>query len=34
MKGDVVVDLRNIYKPEDMAARGFAYESVGRPGRR
>ena len=31
MKGDVVVDLRNIYDPADMAKRGFAYESVGRP---
>ena len=27
----VVVDLRNIYRPEDMAALGFVYESVGRP---
>src|SRR5712664_2248228 len=27
----VVVDLRNIYRPEDMAALGFTYESVGRP---
>jgi UDPglucose 6-dehydrogenase len=27
----VVVDLRNIYRPEDMAAAGFVYESVGRP---
>jgi len=26
----VVVDLRNIYRPEDMAAHGFVYESVGR----
>ena len=26
----VVIDLRNIYKPEDMRARGFAYSSVGR----
>src|SRR6266700_4158368 len=26
----VVVDLRNIYRPEDMAAHGFTYESVGR----
>ena len=26
----VVVDLRNIYRPEDMAALGFIYESVGR----
>lgn len=27
----VIVDLRNIYRPEDMAAAGFVYESVGRP---
>jgi UDPglucose 6-dehydrogenase len=26
-----VVDLRNVYRPEDMAAHGFVYESVGRP---
>ncbi len=31
LKGDVVVDLRNIYGPEDMAKRGFAYTSIGRP---
>jgi UDPglucose 6-dehydrogenase len=31
MRGDVVVDLRNVYKPEDMAERGFRYDSVGRP---
>jgi len=31
LKGDVVVDLRNIYEPEDMARRGFSYTSVGRP---
>ncbi len=31
MAGDVVVDLRNIYDPADMTARGFAYTSVGRP---
>ncbi|WP_297696773.1 UDP-glucose/GDP-mannose dehydrogenase family protein [Phenylobacterium sp.] len=30
MKRPVMVDLRNIYKPEDMRARGFAYASVGR----
>ena len=30
MKRPVLVDLRNIYKPEDMRARGFAYTSVGR----
>jgi UDPglucose 6-dehydrogenase len=27
----IVVDLRNIYRPDEMAALGFAYESVGRP---
>ncbi len=26
----VIVDLRNIYRPEDMAARGFRYTSIGR----
>ena len=31
MKGNVVVDLRNIYSPEDMAKHGFAYTSIGRP---
>ena len=31
LKSDVVVDLRNIYAPEDMAKRGFEYTSVGRP---
>ncbi|OCK61547.1 UDP-glucose/GDP-mannose dehydrogenase family protein [Bradyrhizobium sp. LMTR 3] len=31
MAQPVVVDLRNIYRPEDMAAQGFTYESVGRP---
>ncbi len=30
MKGNVVVDLRNIYAPDDMRQRGFAYDSVGR----
>ena len=30
MAQPVVVDLRNIYRPEDMAAHGFIYESVGR----
>ena len=32
MRQPVVVDLRNIYRPEEMAALGFAYESVGRGG--
>ena len=27
----VMVDLRNIYKPSEMAGAGFAYYSVGRP---
>src|ERR1700760_4091323 len=27
----VVVDLRNVYRPEDMAAHGFIYDSIGRP---
>lgn len=27
----VMVDLRNVYRPEDMTARGFAYHSIGRP---
>ncbi|MEM7492867.1 MAG: UDP-glucose/GDP-mannose dehydrogenase family protein [Pseudomonadota bacterium] len=31
LKGNVVVDLRNIYDPADMAKRGFDYTSVGRP---
>ena len=31
MREPVVVDLRNIYPPEQMIAAGFRYESVGRP---
>ncbi|MEL6830512.1 MAG: UDP-glucose/GDP-mannose dehydrogenase family protein, partial [Pseudomonadota bacterium] len=31
MRGDVLVDLRNIYEPEDMTKRGFDYTSIGRP---
>jgi UDPglucose 6-dehydrogenase len=30
LRTPVVVDLRNIYKPADMAEKGFAYVSVGR----
>ncbi|MEX1181539.1 MAG: UDP-glucose/GDP-mannose dehydrogenase family protein [Cucumibacter sp.] len=30
MAGRTVIDLRNIYKPQDMAAAGFDYTSVGR----
>jgi UDPglucose 6-dehydrogenase len=31
LKQPVVVDLRNIYRPDEMAAFGFTYDSVGRP---
>jgi UDPglucose 6-dehydrogenase len=31
MRGATVVDLRNIYRPEEMAQLGFAYSSIGRP---
>jgi UDPglucose 6-dehydrogenase len=30
MAHPVIVDLRNIYRPAEMAARGFLYESIGR----
>jgi UDPglucose 6-dehydrogenase len=30
MKGDVLVDLRNIYDSEDVSRHGFAYTSIGR----
>jgi len=33
MATPVVVDLRNIYRPDGMAEHGFTYESVGRPGK-
>ncbi len=31
MRQPIVIDLRNIYRPEEMAELGFTYESVGRP---
>jgi UDPglucose 6-dehydrogenase len=31
MKSPVMIDLRNIYHPEDAAAVGFRYSSIGRP---
>jgi len=31
LKQPLVVDLRNIYRPEEMAAKGFRYFSLGRP---
>jgi len=30
MRQPVIVDLRNVYRPEDMRARGFKYTSIGR----
>ncbi len=30
MKAPVLVDLRNIYKPEDVTSKGFKYASIGR----
>ncbi|MDZ4776992.1 MAG: UDP-glucose/GDP-mannose dehydrogenase family protein [Alphaproteobacteria bacterium] len=31
LKAPVVVDLRNVYKPDEMRERGFTYVSIGRP---
>ena len=31
MKGNILVDLRNIYEPEQMKAVGLNYSSIGRP---
>ncbi|WP_135468154.1 UDP-glucose dehydrogenase family protein [Crenalkalicoccus roseus] len=31
MRGDVLLDLRNVYDPEAMRAAGFRYLSIGRP---
>ncbi len=31
LKAPVVIDYRNIYRPEEMAAAGFRYPSLGRP---
>ena len=30
MKSPVIIDLRNIYRPDDMRGRGFTYASIGR----
>lgn len=31
MDGDILVDLRNVFRPEDAHNNGFRYESIGRP---
>ena len=31
MSEPLIVDLRNIYRPDEMRRRGFRYVSVGRP---
>ena len=31
LRQPVMVDLRNVYRPDDMRARGFRYASIGRP---
>jgi UDPglucose 6-dehydrogenase len=31
LRKPVVVDLRNVYRPDEMIARGFTYVSIGRP---
>jgi UDPglucose 6-dehydrogenase len=31
MKAPLMIDLRNVYRPAEMAAAGFAYVSIGRP---
>ena len=31
LRQPLIVDLRNIYVPQDMAAAGFVYTSIGRP---
>jgi UDPglucose 6-dehydrogenase len=32
MAAPIIIDLRNVYRPEEMVKRGFIYESVGRHG--
>jgi UDPglucose 6-dehydrogenase len=31
MRGNLVIDLRNLYEPTAMRAAGFRYQSIGRP---
>jgi hypothetical protein len=30
MERSVLVDLRNVYRPDEVARHGFAYEGIGR----
>jgi UDPglucose 6-dehydrogenase len=32
MARPIMVDLRNVYRPDDMARVGFVYDGIGRPG--
>ena len=31
LRQPVMVDLRNVYRPDEMLRRGFRYSSIGRP---
>ena len=31
MRAPVMIDLRNVYRPQQMRERGFRYVSIGRP---
>jgi UDPglucose 6-dehydrogenase len=31
MAGEAMVDMRNVYRPDEAAEAGFAYSSIGRP---
>lgn len=31
MAGDILIDLRNVFRPEEAQGHGFRYESIGRP---
>ena len=31
MRGDLLIDLRNLYEPASMRSAGFTYFSIGRP---
>jgi UDPglucose 6-dehydrogenase len=31
MASPIIVDLRNIYPPEELTKAGFTYDSIGRP---